>query len=287
MGTVTGKLTINNSTLTDKFIRIILLFLLVAVLLPLSFGCSRTEHEEHDDLFLGNEAFNRYDIGDAEMHYQRFLRKNFTSESRWWVWNRLIDIALNVRQQKSTALEYLEIMLEEYSEDSGRRRSIEITLANLCKDLSMYERAISLWESLASDPATAPEVRAEAYRNLSGAYLRQLEFTNTTDALLACLQLDVSNTTLANCYYDLAETRILLGELGPAEADLRTLISLEGVDSQIQMLGIFMLADVLDQKGSLEEAFGMFLRLKNSHPNSKVVEMRLDSLETRIKKAKK
>ena len=260
---------------------------LVFVLLLCSPGCREDKHDDHADLSLGNEAFNQYDIGDAEMHYQRFLRKNISSENRWWVWNRLIDIALNVRQQKTTALEYLEIMLEEYSDDHDRRRSIETTLAGLCKDLHLYERAISLWKSLASDPATPAEVRAEAYRNLSDAYLRQLEFTNTTDALQSCLQLDVSNTTLANCYYDLAETRILLGELAAAETNLRTLVSLEAVEPETLMLGTFMLADVLDQKGSLEEALGIFSSLKDTHPNNRVMEMRLDSLQKRLKKKKK
>ena len=260
---------------------------LVLVLLLCTLGCREVQHDDHADLTLGNEAFSHYDIGDAEMYYQRFLRKNITSESRWWVWNRLIDIALNVRQQKHTALEYLEIMLEEYHEDNDRRRSIETTLASLCKDLRLYARAISLWESLARDPATPAEVRAESYRNLSDAYLRQLEFTNTTEALFACLQLDVSNTTLANCYYDLAEAQILIGELEPAEANLRTLVSLEDVETETLMLGTFMLADVLDQKGNLEEAFDIFASLKDTHPNNKVMEMRLDSLEKRLKKKKK
>ncbi|MDL2280121.1 hypothetical protein LJC15_05640, partial [Desulfovibrio sp. OttesenSCG-928-G11] len=199
---------------------------LVLILLPLSGACSvESTAPAPDDLALAETAMQNRDTGDAEMHLERYLRKNTDGTRRWEVWQKLLEISLNVRQDRDTAAEYLEIMLEEFNADPPRRRSIQTRLAHLYTLMHKHARAVSLWEAVAADGQTPVEERAVAYRELSAAYLRRLEFTGATDVLGLCLELPARPETKAGCLYALAETRMLTEELPAAEQALKDLLA--------------------------------------------------------------
>lgn len=256
------------------------------ILVVCCFVLAACQTQPVDDLTLGNEAYERYEITDAEMFYERYLRKNPESSNRWWVWNRLLDISLNIRQQKSNSVAYLEIMLEEYGKDDDKRRSITRSLANLYFDLMNYERAVILWENLAYDPTSVSAEKAEAFRKLAFLYLRRLDFTDSTNVLQKCLQLDVEQSVKADCLFDLAEIQLLLGELPQAYANLHTLLQLDDPNKERYLMVRFMYADVLEQKGRFEEALELFTQLRTVHPNTGVIDVRLESLKKRMKKKK-
>lgn len=244
-------------------------------------GC---QSQSGDDLTLGNQAYDRYEITDAEMFYERYLRKNPESSNRWWVWNRLLDISLNIRQQKSNSIAYLEIMLEEYGKDDDKRRSITRSLANLYFEVINYERAVILWESLAYDPSSLSTEKAEAFRKLAFLYLRRLDFSDSTSVLQKCLQLDVEQSVKADCLFDLSEIQLLLGELPQAYANLHTLLQLDDPNKERYLMVRFMYADVLEQKGRFDEALELFTQLRTVHPNPAVIDVRIESLQKRMKK---
>lgn len=258
--------------------------LLGPILVLCCFSLMACQSQPADDLTLGNEAYDRYEISDAEMFYERYLRKNPESTNRWWVWNRLLDISLNIRQQKATSIAYLEIMMEEYGKDDDKRRSITRSLANLYFDVLNYERAVILWESLAYDPTALATEKAEALRKLAFLYLRRLDFSDSTNALQRCLQLEVDQSVKADCLFDLAEIQLLLGELPQAYANLHTLLQLDDSDKERYLMVRFMYADVLEQKKRYDEALEVFTQLRAVHPNPGVIDVRIKSLEKRMKK---
>lgn len=237
-----------------------------------------------DDLALANQAYDRYEITDAEIFYERFLRKNPESPNRWWVWNRLLDISLNIRQQKTTSIAYLEIMAEEYAHDDDKRRSILRSLATLYFDVRNYHQAVIVWENLAYDPTSLASEKAEALRKLAFLYLRRLDFSDSTSALQLCLNLDVEMEIKADCLFDLAEIQLLLGDLPKAYGNLHTLLQLDDTNKERYLMVRFMYADVLEQKGRYEEALALFSQLRTVHPNPGVIDVRIDSLKKRIKK---
>ncbi len=234
-----------------------------------------------DDLALARIAVRDRDIGDAEMYFERYLRKNPQGEQRWEVWQSLLEIALDIRHDKTGAREYLEIMLEEFSGDSDRRRQIQLALASLANEMRAYERAVSLWEAVSADPATPQETLAEVYRELSRAYLRRLEFTLSKEVLDRCLQLNVAGETKGRCLYALAEAHMLTDELGSAEEALRAMLDQGTTDAALRVEATFMLADVLEQSDRFAEAEELFESLRDTYPNPRVIEVRLSALRNK------
>lgn len=265
----------------------VLALTLALLLLPFFGACSvESTAPAPDDLALAETAMQNRDTGDAEMHLERYLRKNSDGARRWEVWQKLLEISLNVRQDRVTAAEYLEIMLEEFNADPARRRSIQTRLAQLYTVMHNHARAVSLWEAVAADAQTPVEERAVAYRELSSAYLRRLEFTGATDVLGLCLGLPVRPETKAGCLYALAETQMLTEELPASEKALQDLLALEDIDEARRVAAIFMLADVVEQQQRLDEAETLLESIRDSYPNDNVVALRLKSLKEK-KKAKK
>ena len=262
-------------------------FLLPCLLALFLGGCQANDSASpKNDLALAEEALKIRDTGDAEMYFLRYLRKNPAGTHRWKVWQRLLDITLNMRQDKNTAKDYLEIMLVEFPADAPRRRAIQTRLAALCNETRDYPRAVSLWEALAADPGTPDEQKAVVYRELSQAYLRRLEFTPATDVLDLCLQLKVSPPTKADCLYEMAQAQILTEELGQAEKTLLELLRIPEASQERRVLAVFTLADVKEQQERVDEARTLFESIRETYPNEKVIEMRLTYLKDK-KDAKK
>ena len=188
---------------------------------------------------------------------------------------------MNIRQDKATAKNYLEIMLLEYAADAPKRREIQKQLADLCDDLRLYDRAVTLWEVLVEDQGTPAEDKAVFYRELSHAYMRRLEFTMAVDVLDLCLKLDVSPSTKAECLYDVAEAEMFTGDLEKSEKALRALLDMPAASPQRRVLAVFMLADVLEQRNRPDEAVQLFESIRDSYPNSKVIEMRITALRSK------
>lgn len=255
------------------------IFILLVLFLTACSGSSKDEPEQ--DLELGKKAYQLYEIGDAEMYFQRFLRKNPTHPRRWEIWNKLLNIALNIRQEKVTAAAYLEIMLEEFEKDDKRRQSIEVELAAISHFLRNENRAVELWEKLIEDQNLFPEEKAQVYRHLSRAYLGRLELSAAEQALQTCLELDVSPSTKSDCLYDMAESQVLTDKLTLAEINLQTLLAMKGYTEEREILSIFLLGDVLEQQQRYSEALEQFILIRQRFPNRHLIENRILYLEKR------
>jgi len=268
--------------LCDRFSRSVFGTLLLTTLLLSGCVLENLLSKPKDDLILAEEALSERDIGDAEMYFQRYLRKAQDGEDRWEVWQQLVSISLDIRQDKATAVEYLEIMLLEFNDDLSKRRHIQMTLAGLYRDMRMFSRALLLWETLATDPGLSYEELASVYRELSHAYLRRLEFIPAIEILGLCLQLDVRPDTKAGCLYALAETQMLTDNLDASEQTLRDLLRLAGISADRRILATFTLADVLEQRDKLQEAALLFESIRETYPNTKVVTVRLGALRDKM-----
>ena len=261
----------------------------LALIVLLAPGCLPDELEQlirgngqqKSDLALAEEALKLRDTGDAVMYFERYLRKNPSGEERWQVWQALLDIAQNLQQDKITAKDYLEIMLVEYQGNDDRRRTIQLRLAELSNEMRLYGRATALWEDLVQDQDLAERTKADIYRELSRAYLRRLEISMSMQMLSMCMDLKVPPSIKSECLYELAETQMLTKDLAASENSLRDLLLMDEVGASRKILATFLLADVLEQQDRLEEAARYYESIRDSYPNSKVVEMRLNTIRGR------
>ena len=230
------------------------------------------------------QALAKGDIADAEMLYERFLRTEPSSPLRRQAWNKLLEITLNIRQDKATAGAYLEVMRREYADAPEYRRGVELALATLRNSMRDDSEAVPLWEKLAADPGTPPETKALVYRNLAAAYMRRLEFTPAQDALQACLELNMGVPAKGECLYDMAEVNMLTEDPAGSERNLRTLLRWTDLPEDLRLRAVFLLADVCDLQAKYPEALSLFESIRNKHPNQKVVDMRIAYLKNRKKK---
>lgn len=260
-----------------------LVALLLLGLFALAAGCLPDSSEPKDDLGRARKAFAESDLGDAEMYFERYLRKNPQGEQRWAVWQQLLSIALDMRRDKATAAEYLEVMLVEYGADSKLRWPLQMKLARLYADMNNTNRAAAIWETLAQESALPVEEKATVYKELAKAYMERLEFTPAMDAIAMCLDLKTTvPDTRADCYNYMSEIHIIMDSLKESEKTLRDLLALEGVSPEKRVLATFTLADVLEQQKKYTEAAELFDSIRESYPNTKVIEIRLGSLRTKI-----
>jgi tetratricopeptide (TPR) repeat protein len=259
-------------------------FCLLLLAFCLALGACQTESQQsRDDITLAEAALQKRDIGDAEMHFERYLRKNPQGELRWYVWEQLLNISMDLRQDRKTSSEYMEIMLLEFADVPDRRRELQLRLADLSNELHEYGRATELWEDLVQDPGTPDKIKARVHRDLAHAYLRRLEFIMATETLEACLHLQIDNATKAECLYSLGEAQSLTEDLTAAEASLRSALDLPDTPEHRRVLFVFMLADVLEQQGNLSSAITYFETIRTSYPNEKVVELRIANLKKMLK----
>ncbi len=260
-----------------------LFFILLLSTVALLSGCPERKEEVKSDLVAAQEAVRRRDTGDAEMYFQRYLRKNPNGDQRREVWEELLKITLSERQDKQTAADYLELMLMEFEDQPERRRGIQLRLAEISNELLRYDRAQALWEAAAGDPQTPAAVKAGVLRNLSRVYLLRLEFMAAVESLETCLHLDVPAADKGECSYSLAETQMLTGELDASTATLRELLKNPEISPERRVLTVFMLADVSEMQGRMDEAARLFESIRGEYPNEKVVEMRITTLKQKKK----
>lgn len=242
-------------------------------------GC-QADDAGRDDLSDAREYMSQRDFIEAEKSFERYLRRNPEGEARWEVWNHLVDLALSVRHDRAAAIELMETMLVEYESVYPERRQVQERLAKVYEQARRYDRAMELWSLLANDPDTPALQKASIYRGMAKVYLRRLEFELVKDSLRRCLALDVPQSVKSECHYDLADAYMIMEDTDAGISELRALLQQEGMDDELRVLSVFMLADALEQKGEKAVALKLFESIRLTYPNSGVVEVRIEYLKS-------
>jgi tetratricopeptide (TPR) repeat protein len=250
-------------------------------------SCGRQETKQAPgDIAEARQALIQRDFTGAEKSFEQYLRRNHQGPDRWEAWNQLVGIALTVRQDNKAAIELLEAMRMEFTEDRERLRQVIRRLGSLYQGARRYNRAVALWMLLAEDEEALPEDRAAAYRDMAEIYLRRLEFELAKEALDQCLARPVSGILRGQCLYDRAQTFMAEDNMAEAIANLRAVLDQEGVSGPLRSLSMFMLADALEQQGDLGESLKIFEQLRGTYPNPKVMEQRIALLKKRMHPSK-
>lgn len=272
-----------NFNLLDEFVMPRFVF---KILLPLSLlaglllapGCF-DDRAGRDDLAEAREYMRHRDFMEAEKSFERYLRRNPEGKDRWEAWNALVDLALNVRHNRVAATELLEAMLIEYEGVKPELRLVKERLASEYEQSRRFDRAMALWAKIEADPETPSLQKAPIYRSMARIYLRRLEFEHGKDSLNQCLALDVPQSVKSDCQYDLADAYMIMEDTDAGIATLRDLLKQDGVDDELRVLSIFMLADALELKGDKKDALSLFESIRFTYPNNSVIEARIEYLK--------
>lgn len=257
--------------------KVVLLLSVLGAMFCLS-GCF-DDTAGRDDLSEAREYMRHRDFMEAEKSFERYLRRNPDGKDRWEVWNNLVDLALNVRHNRVAAIELLEAMLIEYEGVYPEFRLVQERLASEYEQSRRFDRAMALWAQIEAAPGTPALQKASIYRSMARIYLRRLEFEHVKTSLNQCLALDLPRSIKSDCQYDLADAYMIMEDTDAGIATLRDLLLQDGVDDDLQVLAIFMLADALELKGEKQDALALFESIRFTYPNNSVIEARIEYLK--------
>lgn len=237
-------------------------------------GCT-SEPAAEKDIAAARKAYVARQYLEAEQLYERYLRVWQKADSRWEVWNKLVEIAVTVRQDNKNAVELLETMFLEYSNDTQKSCEILKRLAALYAQNRQWAKVVGIWQRLLSLPDLSEEDIAFANRKLGKVYLVQTNYDLAIDALQACIQMHLPEGIRTECLYDLAQAYAFLENFDPAIRYLEELLVDTELAVERRALAVLLLADIYEQEGKKNEAVRLLESILTTYPNPKVVEARL------------
>lgn len=251
------------------------------VLLVMLTACSACSSEESSDNSLeeARQSFANKEFLDSEKLYERFLRQVPESEDRWEAWDRIAYIALNIRRDEHLAADILEAMALEYADKPEQYQDVLKRLAEIYESNHRWDRAQSAWARMLRSSSLEAEEQGQAHLHLAQIYQRRLDYVNATRHLESCLGLKLEPGIRAQALYSMAMVHGDQGEASEAEKKLLELTTMPDAPHEIQVQGLFMLADLMEEQGKPKEALELFKSIENTYPNPAAVEVRINALE--------
>lgn len=253
---------------------LVLSLLVLALLLP---ACGRKESASTADIEAAREAFAKGFYLEAETGYERYLQKEPQGRLRQEAWTRLLEIAQNVKGDNERSVMLMEAMYLEYGTQPGVGWNLLYQMGDLYELQGNLSKAQESWEKclpLSTDPDKMTQVLirlAKVRRNLR-------DYDQAQEFLERCTREAPTAALKARCLYESAQTYTLTQSFGRAKTALLELLKLEGVPEENRALASFLLVDVYEREGRLDEARKLLESIRNTYPNPKVIEARLQSL---------
>lgn len=256
------------------------IFLVIGLLVCLSIlgGCT-SEPSAEEDLAAARKAYVARQYLEAERLYERYLRFWQKGTQRWEVWNKLVELAVTVRQDNKSATELLETMYLEYSIQPEKARSILKRLAELHHQSRQWDKVIGVWQRFLNLPDLPVEEVARANRMLGKVYLTQTSYDLAIDVFQSCIDMQLPSDIRTDCLLDLAQAYAFLENLDPAVRYLEELLLNQELEESKRAIAVLLLADIVEQQGNTNKAIDLLESIRTTYPNPKVVEARLKYLK--------
>lgn len=234
-----------------------------------------------EDLML-QQAEQEYASGNflrAESLYERYLEANPQGDGRWDAWERLVDISLNIvgDQRKGSAL--LESAYLEYADNPERAAGILWRLAQVYTDQRHWDQALETWLKLIDLRGASQDRLWEVHWNLGKIYQFQGQYAMAKDSMLSCMELAPDDNSRSRCMYELAQAFSFLKDKEQARNWLEKLLALKDADPELRALSAYLLAELAEADGDIEKARALLESIRDSYPNPKVIDARLQHLK--------
>lgn len=245
-------------------------------------SCERAPVAEDDDVALARAAVAKRDWPLAERLLRRSLRTEQDPDRRWEAWNMLLTSANAEGEEPRVTLEYLEVMLEEFSENEARTKAILERMGRCAEMLRRFSRAADIWSSYIGLAGLEPEEAVTGYRHLAQAHFSRRLFEAGEEVLHQCLSLFLSDHDKILCMYDIADQN-MARQRWQEVAGISQQILDSNPDEKLRGLASYLLADALEQMGRGKEALAQFEQARAVYPNPAVIDNRIAYLRKKIK----
>jgi tetratricopeptide (TPR) repeat protein len=258
---------------------LILLCLVVCAL----FGCERVSITVDDDVTLARAAVAARDWPLAERLLRRSLLMEQDPDRRWEVWNMLLASVNAEGEEPRASLEYLEVMLEEFSGNEARTKTILERMGRCAEMLRRFPKAADIWSSYIGLAGLEPEEMVTGHRRLAQAHFSRRLFEAGEEVLHQCLSLPLSDHDKILCMYDIADQN-MARQRWQDVAGISQQILDSKPDEKLRGLASYLLADALEQLGRGKEALEQFEQARADYPNPAVIDNRIAYLRKKIKR---
>ena len=261
----------------------ILLCLILALCAGLLTACEGEPQKPADELYEARQSFSRKEFLDAERQYERYLQQNPEGPQRWEAWERLVDIALSIREDQRLATDILEAMALEYSEDQERGKESLERLGQIYESGHRWDQALSAWRRLLVFPGVSQAEQGGLHLKLAKIYQLRGQNDLAAASLRSCLDMKTGPEVNASCLYELAQVFMMYEQGEQAKIYLTELGKMPEAPLEIKVLGAFALADFEEEQGNFQKSLDIFESIKDIYPNPDAVEARIKGLRQKVK----
>lgn len=250
---------------------------LFAGLLMLCVSCGGQTADS--DLAAAREQYSKGFYLQSEAGYERYLQNNPRGEFRKEAWDRLLNIAANVKGDLKKAIALLDAMSLEEPENPLEAWSILYRLGELHMQMGNISRAVESLEKSLMLASNMPEQIVKTQLKLAGIYRLQNNYDLMFEALGNCRTSATTSEEKATCLYELAQSYSLINNWNMVRKSLEELLTLEGVSEEKRAMATFLLAEAFEFSQDYEKARSLLQSIINTYPNPKVIESRLQALD--------
>ncbi len=253
----------------------------VAVLLAavgLAAACGRAEDPEFGLLHGARTAYITGENLTAEELYQRYLQDFPQGKNRLEAWNRLYDIAVNLRKEPARAVPIVDAMLLEYASDPAVYPEVVERAAGLHGALREWEAAVGLWTKYLELPGVTGSRRSLARVHLAKCLVLDRKEERALAVLRECGRDRAGIEVLFQCRIEEAGILVRMDQFDAARTTLGEILALDGLDPGRRAQAGFMLGETYEALKQKAEAIRAYESILDDYPNPQAVKARLDFL---------
>jgi tetratricopeptide (TPR) repeat protein len=242
-------------------------------------ACGAGPDSESQLLHSARTAYITGENLSAEDLYQKYLQDYPEGAYRLEAWNRLYDIAVNLRGDKRGAVLLVDAMLMEYAADPALIPELISRAAQLHGDLHDYEKAGTFWTQYIGLPQVPQPRRNQARLRLAKVYAVQKRIEDSLRILRECQQVKDEEQVYASCQLEEAGGLIRLERHDAAKALLLDLRSKVPAGSAVWNQAGFLLGEIYEQAHQTAQAIEVYESLLDTFPNPQAVRTRIQNLK--------
>ncbi|QLA14648.1 tetratricopeptide repeat protein [Desulfolutivibrio sulfoxidireducens] len=228
-----------------------------------------------------HDARTAYITGEnltAEELYQRYLQEFPQGENRLEAWNRLYDIAVNLRKDMRKAVPIVDAMLLEYASDPAVFPEVVERAAGLHGALREWDIAAGLWTRYIQLPGITGAHRSQARIQLAKCLTLDKKAEQALAVLRECGQSGEESGVIFQCRIEEAGILLRMDQFDAAKTKLQDLLSSSDVDSGRRAQAGFLLGETFEALQLKAEAIRTYESILADYPNPQAVKARLEYL---------
>jgi len=249
----------------------------VLALLALA-GCSRSGSAGAEDMEQARDAYSKGFYLEAEKGYERYLQIEPQGKFRKEAWERLSEIAVNIKGDLDRAVVLLEAMYLELGTDPDEAWRIMSRLGDVYSQMGNLTKAVESYEKCLVHAAGHPDRMCQTQMRMAKLYRAMGNYDLVTATLSSCADVAPDNESKARCLYELAQSYSFISNWSQSKRALDAFLALPGVSEETRALSIFLLADIYENERNYAKTRELLESIRTSYPNPKVVETRLANL---------